>query len=42
MVPCSQGNLRGKDLTEHSGENWVPTRALVILMKETSSQGRTG
>ena len=26
-VPRSQENISGKDLTEQSGENWVPARA---------------
>ena len=26
-IPCSQENLSGRDVDEHSGENWVPARA---------------
>ena len=28
-VPSSQENIDGKDLDEHSGENWVPARAQI-------------
>ena len=37
-VPHNQENLSGKDLTEQSGENWVPA-GLRVVMKATSSQG---
>ena len=30
-VPRSQENLRVMDLTEYSGENWVPVRARRVL-----------